>query len=95
MQDVYSKSFQTSYESVLERTSEKVIQNNLRQILHAGLQHLLEEGGESVTYLSLKEKGLISVMPYKGESYDPLVITNSTRSLSVTTKDGQTVVYRR
>lgn len=71
------------------------IENNLRQLWEAGLQHMLETGKTEARYEDLvgPQKYLKETRPVNGEDYQQLVINLRQDSLSVRARDGREIIW--
>lgn len=84
-----------AFQKVRTTSQEKAVRNNLRQIASAGQQYMLETGENRVTMAELlgPDKYITELIPVAGESYDDIVITFETYTISVILANGQIVSY--
>lgn len=75
--------------------AESAIGNNLRQFDFAAQQYFLETGKEEAGYPDLvgEKKYITALRPVNGEDYTGLVVTPSTKALTVTAADGTQVTH--
>lgn len=80
--------YQTSPEEV-------AITNNLSLIASAAQQYMLETGADAVTIDDIvgPDKYITEIISFAGESYDDIVITYETYTISVVLPDGRVVFY--
>lgn len=70
----------------------QMIESNLRMILSAGQQYLLESGETEVAYGQLIDEGYFNpIVPVAGEDYGLIIITPETEFISVTTAEGDEI----
>lgn len=74
-----------------EKRRGNAIEDRLELIAQAGLDYLVERGGEEVSYQRLVDTGYLEnpVKPVHGESYQGLVIAIEGGDISVTDADGR------
>ncbi|MDX2110630.1 MAG: hypothetical protein SFY80_10355 [Verrucomicrobiota bacterium] len=85
-----------AFQKVRTTSQQKTILNNLRQIAATAQQYMLDNGVEEVKYSDIVGPGkYIEEAPKSvaGETYEDIVITIDTTSISATTSDGKTVTY--
>ena len=85
-----------AFSKVREQSREKAIENNLRQIASASLTYMLDKGVTEVRYPDLiggAKPYLQPLTPVAGESYDNIVVRQTTTRISVTMSDGTVVSY--
>tara|TARA_B110000208_G_scaffold51959_1_gene68203 strand:- start:5199 stop:5546 length:348 start_codon:yes stop_codon:yes gene_type:complete len=83
-----------TFQNVRETSQSKMILNNLRQIALAADEHFRESGTTTATRADLigNDKYIKSLTQVAGETYT-FPITTSTKQLSATPTDGNTVEY--
>ncbi|MGF1531166.1 MAG: hypothetical protein ACFCU4_07370 [Puniceicoccaceae bacterium] len=80
-----------AFHQVRAQSEEKTVINNLRMISSAGMQFMLDEGVDSVTYeqlLATDPPYILPIKPVAGESYEGLTILASGGILQVFTYQG-------
>lgn len=84
-----------AFQKVRTTSQEKAVTNNLRQIMSAGQQYILENGVNEVSYDKLiGPNGYINeLQPVAGESYEEIIVTSAGEEISVTLEDGSVISY--
>ena len=84
-------------QNVQATSVEKAATNNLRQIASAAQQYMLDTGEDRASMSDIigPDKYISQpITPVAGESYDDIVITYETYSISVVLADGRVVSYK-
>lgn len=83
-----------AFRSTRERSQERAITNNLKQLSAASDQYFLEHGVATVPFGEIvgSNKYIRSLVSIAGESYDHLIIEQG-KPITVVTKDGRAITY--
>jgi hypothetical protein len=80
-------------DELLEQERIRPYISNLKRIVSAGHQYMLEEGKTSASYDEIKDVFLPNFKPISGESYDHIVIQKKGGKASVTNASGETFEF--
>jgi|GEM_PF-5109423 len=76
-------------DELLDQERKRPYINNLRRVVSAGQQYMLEEGKTSATYMDIKDEFLRNFKAIEGESYKDLVVDSKGGTVSVTNASGE------
>ena len=81
-----------SNNAIADMASGKAIENNLRMILAAGNQYMLENGTDTATYQQILDGTYFEpIESVRGETYDDIVVDSGGGILVVITEDGEVI----